>query len=189
MRSRFGRRQTSKSRKISGVLIIGILLFVSAAIFSVKFLSAPAEGTITQGAVTQPTAAEQQASKPHKYHGKTVSFTIPENFRTTSSKAEGPYLDSLGIYSTDHKNIQISVGVRVESLSADSGVMFRRDRKDIYKEQPVDGGVMFIKEDGGMERTVYIQHNDKLLDISATVDGLADLTGPINKIQTSLQWE
>lgn len=169
-----------------------IPVIVLAAIAGVLFLiihamSSPAVGSLTQ------TPPNQQAYKPDPYassgiyNGQYISFTYPAHFKKVPSKLTGDVLETVEYVSTDQSARHIDVGVYRGDVSSDSGVTYRRQHPELYKETSSQQWIEFTRLDG-TEDTFFIQHNGLEATVSATAPN-ANLSGEALFVASGMKWK
>jgi len=142
-----------------GLLIVFVFI-------TVRNMSEPAEGNIQQIPLAQAEKVEPFA-QPGSFKGKYISFKFPAHYKRIPATLSGSYLEVDSYHSTDTTGRQINIGVAKGSIASDAGVSFRRQHKELYKENTSNIGLEFSKLDG-TEDSFFIEHNDMLATISAT---------------------
>lgn len=152
----------------------------------VKNLNAPAEGNIEQ---TPPSQAEKldPYAQSGTYKGKYISFNYPPHYKSVPTKLTGSYLEVVSYHTVDVSGKQINIGVAPGNIASDSGVSYRRQHKELYKEDDSRLGVEFSKIDG-TEDTFFIEHNGQLATVSATAP-YNDQSGDALFVASSLRWK
>jgi hypothetical protein len=133
---------------------------------TIRNLKAPAVGSIDQ---TPPSKAEatDPYAQPGTFNGKYVSFKYPAHFKAVPSKLSGSYLEVASFHGVDTTGKQINVGVLHGSFNTESAISFRRQHKELYKENTSNLGLEFTRIDG-TEDTFFLEHNGLLASVSAT---------------------
>ena len=167
------------------VLAIVLIIMAMGGIVIAKNLSAPAQGSVAQ---TPPSQAEtiQPYGQPGAFRGKYVAFNFPAHFKPVPTKLSGNYLEVADYHATDESAKQINVGVTPGDINADSGVVYRRQHKELYRETDSKLGVEFTKLDG-TEDTFFMGHGGLLASVAATAP-YGGLAGEALYVASSLKW-
>lgn len=166
--------------------LLALVLAVGLLIWIIHGLNAPAEGSISQTPPSQAQKADPYA-QPGTFNGKYLSFQYPAHFKLINTKITGSYLETVGYSSTDQSGREINVGVYQGSVASDSGVVYRRQHPELYKETDSQLGLEFVKLDG-TEDTFFLQHDGLIATVSATAPN-ANLNGEAYYVASSLQWK
>jgi hypothetical protein len=165
-------------------LVVGLFL-ISLVILAIKNLNTPAVGSVSQTPPTQAAKTDPYSSSG-SFSGKYVSFQYPAHYKTVPTKLSGGYLEVVEYHTTDISGKQINIGVSPGSVSDNSGVIFRRQHKELYQENDSRGWVEFTKLDG-TEETFFISHNSLLASVSLTAP-YKDQSGDALFVASSLRW-
>jgi hypothetical protein len=162
-----------------------LVIAVAVVVIAVKNMSSPAQGSITQ---TPPNQAEtiDPYAQSGTYKGKYITFNYPAHYKAVPAKLTGSYLEVADYHTTDSSAKQINVGVSRGSIDGDSGTVFRRQHKELYKENDSRFGVEFTRIDG-TEDTFFMEHNGLLTTVSAT-SPYGGLNGEALFVASSLKW-
>lgn len=186
------RKQTSRRRKLRLGLFVALalaLILVAAG----RIINSPATGSITQLGASAPQTGNSvlaftESSK--QYDGKYISFTYPSDYQAGYSNLSGNYLEVHRIYSPNHSDQFITVGIVRESVENDSGVHYRQNHPEIYKPQPAPASsLIFLSRQNGFERTVFTAHSDLVVSIVAVDAAGNDITSDQQQVIDSLKWK
>lgn len=167
------------------VPLLVVILLVAVLVLAVHNMNSPAQGSISEAPASQQEKTDPYAN-PGTYHGKYISFTYPAHYKKVPSKITGNYLETVDYHTTDDSAKQISVGVYRGSMADDSGVLYRRNHKELYRENDSQIGVEFIKNDG-TEDTFFIEHDSLFATVSATAP-YGGLIGEALIVASNLKW-
>jgi hypothetical protein len=180
-------KKAAKSKKIWAVLIV--LLLISGAVLWVRnTLTGPEEGVVN----SQETLNAINNYSPPKevtYSGTYLSFTYPGRYKQVGEKLSGSTLETVGLFSTDHSEISVSIGVYPGSLNNDSSITLRKNSPDKYS--PVSsppGTVSFISTQGGFEQDEFIQHGNLVASVVFTAPYQGAIKGDFNSVVNSFKW-
>jgi hypothetical protein len=162
-----------------------ILVVIGVIVMVVRNMNAPAQGSINETPASQAEKTTPYA-QPGTYNGKYISFGYPAHFKKVPSAKTGNYLEVVGYHSTDTSAKQISIGVYPGSLTNDSGVIYRRGHRQLYRENDSRLGLEFIKLDG-TEDTFFIEHAGLIATVSAAAP-YGGLNGEALFVASSLKW-
>ncbi|MGH7156807.1 MAG: hypothetical protein ACREGG_01695 [Candidatus Saccharimonadales bacterium] len=179
-RHKFGRR-----KKIIFALI-PILIAIGVIVLLIHTLNAPAEGTVSQTPPSQAQKTDPYAQSGN-YNSKYLTFQYPAHFKLTPTKLTGATLETVEYTSTDQSERHIDVAIFNGNVSSDSGVSYRRQHPELYKETDSRLWTEFSRIDG-TEDTFFLQHNDLEATVSATAP-FANLNGEALFVVSSLQWK
>jgi hypothetical protein len=165
--------------------LLFIALVAGLAYLIIKNMSAPADGSIEQ---TPPAKAEvvDPYAQPGTYKGKYITFRYPAHFKTVPSKLSGSYLEVASYSSIDISGKQISVGVSRGSFDTESSIIYRRQHKNLYRENSSNLGLEFTKLDG-TEDTFFLEHGGLIASVSATAP-YNNQAGDAVFVASSLKW-
>jgi hypothetical protein len=180
--------QPRHRRRRQKIIIPAIILIILIGLvgLTIHSLSSPAVGSIAQGPASQAEKIDPYAKSGH-YIGKYISFSYPAHFKSYPSKLTGDILETVSYSSTDQTSKQINLGVYKGSLSGDSGITYRQQHPELYKQNTSRLGIEFTKLDG-TEDTFFIQHKDLVASVSATAP-YANLYGEAEYVASSLGWQ
>jgi hypothetical protein len=165
--------------------LVMAILIVAALVSTIRNLNAPAVGSFNQ---TPPSEGEiiDPYGQTGIYTGEHISFKYPPHYKSVPAKLSGDYIEVVDYHTTDSTGKQINVGVAPGSLASDSGISYRRQHKELYRENDSQLGVEFTKLDG-TEDTFYIEHSGLLATVSATAP-YNNQAGDAVFVASSLKW-
>jgi len=179
-----GKLKSLKRPKVFIPLAI-VILIAAGLILTIRSLKAPAVGSIDQSPPTKAEVTDPYA-QPGTFSGKYVSFKYPAHYKAVPSKISGSYLEVASYHSVDITGKQINVGVLRSSFDTESAISYRRQHKELYKENSSSLGLEFTKIDG-TEDTFFIEHNGLLASVSATAP-YYDQAGDAIFVASGLKW-
>jgi hypothetical protein len=181
---------SKKKRTILSLVVIAVVVGAAVAL-TIKILDSPATGTIITPTANS-TVLNTLPKGPQAYSDKYIGFDYPPTLTVTNSSKDISSVDVVNLYSarTDHSNEHVAVAITHETLASDSGLKYRRDHPELYKEESLPSGMaVFSSDKNGHEKTGFIAHGDSVLSVSITVPGSKDLTPDFNLITSSLTWK
>ncbi len=156
---------------------------------TIKNLSAPAEGTISQAPPKEAEVTDPYG-EPGSISGKYASFNYPAHYKKNPSKTTGSYLEVFDLSSTNYTSRHISVGILSGSLASDGSIAYRKSHPEIYKALPQTRySIGFSSTTSGSEQTLYTEHDGRVAAVSVTSPGNADLSADALYVLTSLKWK
>ncbi len=175
-------------RHLKRIIIPAVIILVIAGVLAVIVhnLNAPAEGTLSQTPPNQQAYKPAPYSSPGTYNGKYISFVYPAHFKPVPGKLTGDTLETVEYTSTDNSARHIDVAVDKGSVDADSGVVYRRQHPELYKQSSSQQWLEFTRVDG-TEDTFFIQHGEYEATVSATAPN-ANLNGEALYVASGLKW-
>jgi hypothetical protein len=188
---RYLRTIRASKRRQAALGVIGVILLISGgAIYGVRLLNGPAEGSIIQAAPVSSRLAADPHGAPSTYRGAYLTFTVPADYEQLQPKLSGSYVEVAGYYSTDHRQKHIAVAVVRESLDSDSGLSYRQTHPALYHQTAAQGqGLIFARDDAsGSERTAYLTHDGVVASVAISSPFQTDLQPDLQAILTSLVW-
>lgn len=189
-------RWISKTRKHLNkrrvkVAVFGVPVFTLGVVvyISINAMHSPAVGTVKQVSAQQATKHAQAVEVDGFHNGKLINFSYPPGYTRLKQKLSGNYLEVVGLGGPRKANRQITVGVSRDSLENNSGIVFRRQHMDIYKEEKLKaGGVVFTSSKSGYERMAFIEHEDMLASVAVVSPSGYDMKEVSDQIIESLEW-
>src|SRR5579862_5105402 len=167
------RRRRWHHKKIL-IPLMALVAAVGLLVWIVHGLNSPAEGSISQTPPNQAQKTDPYA-QPGTFNSKYMTFQYPAHFKTVPTKLTGDILETVEYDSTDQSATHIDVEIYKGSTSSDSGVIYRRQHPELYKENDSQQWIEFTKLDGS-EDTFFIQHGELETTVSATAPN-ANLSG------------
>jgi hypothetical protein len=163
-----------------------VFIFILLVLISiVKNMNQPAIGSISQQPPAQTEKTDPYAS-PGTYKGKYITFSYPAHYKKVPSALSGAYLEVVDYHTTDSTGKQINVGIYPGNFDTDSAIQYRRQHKELYKENESNYGLKFTKSDG-TEDTFFIEHKNLLASVSATAP-YNNQAGDAQFVASSLKW-
>jgi hypothetical protein len=181
--------RVKKSRaKPIGIMLAVVLALAAAISMSIKGLSSPAEGTISQSPLSSSPISDPTATVAGNYSGKYISLSYPANYKPVPSKLSGNFLEVASFYGTKDRSKQISVGILRENIGDDSGIAYRRQHKELYRQENSTGNTVTFSSIDGHEWTSYLAHSGLVASVSVSSSNITDLSADSQAVVSSLRW-
>ncbi|MBA3757842.1 hypothetical protein H0X09_03185 [Candidatus Saccharibacteria bacterium] len=184
-RKHLTRRRIKISAILSPVFVVAGILY-----FSLSAMNSPAVGSVKKINIPNTDPALADVPKDGLFDGKYVSFSYPEGYTDLKQKPTGTYVEIASLGGPGKANKQITVGVSKDSLKNSSGVIFRRQNKDIYKEESEpNNSLVFTSSKNGYERITFIARGDLMASVSVLSPSGYDMKSISDQIIGSLEWK
>jgi len=180
-----GKLKSLKKPKVFIPLVIALLI-VAAFISAVVHLNSPAEGTIVNNPDNSRSPSQISAQSDKTYSDNALNFKYPGKFNVNPSQASNGYIDTVNLIVSQRHDEYVTVGLYQSSLQNDSGVRFRTDRPQQYKQVSSSASELVFSKTDSLEYTGFIQKDDRVISISLTSVGPKNMSGDYQTIANSL---